>query len=144
MPTSSFNKFNELSEDIGSGSHDWTADTLKIALTDTAPTATNVNWNLTDHPAPVAANGYTAGGNTLTGVSYTEAAGTSTLTATGGLVFTASGGNLGPFRYAVLYNSSSTAPTNAAIGWYDYGSSITLADAETLTITINTNLLTVS
>jgi len=144
MPTSSFNKFNELSEDLGSGSHDWTADTLKIALTNTAPTATDVNWNLTDHPAPVAASGYPAGGNTLTGVTYTESGGTATLNATGGLVFTASGGSIGPFQYAVLYNSNSTAPANAAIGWYDYGSSITLADAETLTITINTNLLTVS
>jgi len=144
MPTSSFNKFNELTQDVGGGEHDWTADTLKVALTNTAPTATDANWNTTDHPAPAAANGYTAGGNTLTGVSYTEAGGTGTLTATGGLVFTATAGGIGPFRYVVLYNSSSVSPANAAIGWYDYGSSITLADGETLTITINTNLLTVS
>lgn len=145
MPTASFNKFNEFTQDLGSGEHTLNAtDTLKIALTNTLPTAADVNWNLTDHPAPAAANGYTAGGNSLTGVTYTESGGTSTLTATGGLVTTAAGGDIGPFRYAVLYNSSSVSPANAAIGWYDYGSSITLADTETLTITINTNLLTVA
>lgn len=144
MPTSAFNSFDNLADDLGNGEHDWGADVLKIALTNTAPAAADANWNLTSHPAPAAANGYTAGGNTLTGVSYTETGGVGTLTATGGLVFTAAGGDIGPFRYVVLYNSSSTAPVNAAIGYYDYGSSITLADAETLTLTINTNLLTVT
>lgn len=144
MPTSAFNSFDNLADELGNGEHDWGADTLKIALTNTAPVATQANWNLTDHPAPAAANGYPAGGNTLTGVSYTETGGVGTLTATGGLVFTATTGGIGPFRYVVLYNSSSVTPANAAIGWYDYGSSITLADAETLTLTINTNLLTIT
>lgn len=144
MPTSSFNKFNEFVQDLGDEDHDLAADTLKIALTNTLPTATDVNWNLTDHPAPVAANGYTAGGNALTGVTYVESGGTATLDATGGLVFTASGGQIGPFRYVVLYNSSSVTPANAAIGWYDYGSSITLEDTETFTITITTNILTIA
>ena len=144
MPTATFNKFNNLTDELGNAEHDWPNDTLRLALTNTLPTAADVNWNLTDHPAPAAANGYTAGGNTLTGVTYTEAAGVGTLDATGGLVFTAAGGDIGPFRYLVLYNGSSAVPTNAAISWYDYGSAITLADTETLTVAITTNLLTVT
>lgn len=144
MPTATYNKFNELTQNLGESEHDWTADTLKIALTNTAPAAADANWNTTDHPVPAAGNGYSAGGNSLTGVTYTESGGVGTLDATGGLVFTASGGDIGPFRYVVLYNSSSVTPTNAGIGWYDYGSSITLSDGETLTITITTTLLTVT
>jgi hypothetical protein len=47
-------------------------------------------------------------------------------------VFTATAGGIGPFRYAILYND--TAASDQIIGWYDYGSSITLNDTETLTV----------
>lgn len=90
---------------------------------------TQTTWNTTDHPAPAAANGYTAGGNTITISASSQSAGTYKAVASDS-VFTASGGNLGPFRYAILYNSSAS---DKPIGWWDYGSSITLADGETFT-----------
>jgi hypothetical protein len=130
-----FNKFNDFTEQLIRGVHDWDAHTFKVALTNTAPTATQTTWNTTDHPAPAAANGYTAGG-TATTVSIAEASGTTTVSGTQ-VVFTATAGGIGPFRYVILYNDTATSPADAAVGWWDYGSSITLADTETFTVKFN-------
>lgn len=126
----SFNKFNCFVEDVAEKAHNLSSDTLKVALTNTAPVASQTTWNTTDHPAPTAANGYTAGGNSVTISSSAQTSGTYKLVLADS-VFTASGGNLGPFRYVVLYNSTASAKP---IGWYDYGSSITLASGETFTV----------
>jgi hypothetical protein len=135
MATSSWNKFQDFSEQFVRGVHDFDAHTFKIALTNTAPVATQTTWNTTDHPAPTAANGYTAGG-TATTISLSETTGTTTVQGTQ-VVFTATAGGIGPFRYAVLYNDTATSPADAAIAWFDYGSSITLGDTETLTVKFN-------
>jgi hypothetical protein len=135
MATSAYNKFQDFSEQLIRGVHDWDAHTFKIALTNTAPVATQTTWNTTDHPAPAAANGYTPGG-TATTISISETTGTTTVSGTQ-VVFTAAGGNLGPFRYAVLYNDTATSPADAAIAWFDYGSAITLTAGETFTVKFN-------
>ena len=128
-----YNKFQDFVEQLCKAIHDLDGThTLKVALTNTAPTATQTTWNLTDHPAPAAANGYTAGGNTLS-PTLSETTGTAKLVLADS-TFTAAGGNLGPFRYVVIYNDTATTPADAAIAWYDYGSSITLADTETFTV----------
>lgn len=125
-----FNKYNVFVENLAEKVHNLQSDTLKIALTNTAPTATDTVWNTTVYPAPAAANGYTAGGNTLTVTSSSQTSGTYKLVVSDS-VFTAAGGAIGPFRYVVLYNSTATG---AVIGYYDYGSSITLNDTETFTV----------
>lgn len=130
-----FNKFQDFTEQLIRGVHDWDAHTFKVALTNTAPTATQTTWNTTDHPAPAAANGYTAGG-TATTISISETTGTTTVSGTQ-VVFTATAGGIGPFRYVILYNDTATSPADAAVGWWDYGSSITLADTETFTVKFN-------
>lgn len=130
-----YNKFQDFSEQLIRGVHDWDAHTFKVALTNTAPVATQTTWNTTDHPAPAAANGYTAGG-TATTISISETTGTTTVQGTQ-VVFTATAGGIGPFRYAILYNDSATSPADAAVAWWDYGSSITLADTETFTVKFN-------
>ena len=135
MPTSAWNKFQDFSEQLIRGVHDFDAHTFKVALTNTAPVATQTTWNVTDHPAPAAANGYTAGG-TATTVSISESAGTTTVQGTQ-VVFTATAGGIGPFRYAVVYNDTATSPADAAVAWLDYGSGLTLASGETLTIQFN-------
>jgi hypothetical protein len=129
MTTAAFNKFQDFSEQLIRGVHDFDAHVFKIALTNTAPVATNtILANITQVSA---GNGYTTGG-TATTISVSETSGTTTVSGTQ-VVFTASGGTIGPFRYAVLYNDSATSPADALIGWWDYATSITLADTETFT-----------
>lgn len=125
-----FNKFNSFVEDVAEKVHNLGADTLKIALTNTAPVATNtVLANITQITA---GNGYTTGGATVSITSSAQTSGTYKLVLAD-VVFTATG-SMGPFRYAVLYNDTPTSPVDPLIGWYDYGSSITLATNETFTV----------
>ena len=126
-----FNKFNSFVEQVAEGVHNLGSNTLRVMLTNSAPVATNtVKADLTDISA---GNGYTAGGNTLSITSSAQTSGTYKLVLAD-TVFTASGGSIGPFRYAVLWNDTPTSPVDPLIGWYDYGSAITLATTETFTV----------
>lgn len=127
-----FNKFNDFTEQKNRGVHNLGTHVFKVALTNTAPVAANTTWNVTDHPAPAAVNGYSAGGGTTT-VSIAEVAGVTTVQGTQ-VVFTATAGGIGPYRYAVLYNDSATSPLKAAIAWADKGASESLASGEALTV----------
>lgn len=136
-------KFNDFVEQLGKGVHQLHAagHTLKVALTNTAPNA-STNTVFADITEISAGNGYTAGGEDIAN-DYTESSGTGTLTATD-VVFTASGGSIGPFRYAVIYNDTPTSPADPLICYYDYGSSITLADTETFTVDFGASLATIA
>lgn len=126
----SFVKYNAYADEISKGGHNLQTATFKLALTNTAPTvASDTAWSTGTYPAPAAANGYTAGGNTLTTSSASTTSGTFKLVLADS-VFTATAGGIGPVRYGIIYNSSAS---NKVVGYYDYGSSITLADTETLT-----------
>ncbi len=127
------NKFNDFSEQLERGVHNFGSHVFKVALTNTAPVATNTI--LSDITQIANGNGYTTGG-TATTVAISETSGTTTVTGTA-VVFTSATGSMGPFRYAVLYNDSATSPLDALISWADYGSSITLdgAASETFTVT---------
>lgn len=132
MPTSSLTKFNDFVEQLGRAVHNFGSHTFRVALTNTAPSA-SLNTVLTDITQISATGGYTAGGYLLDGVTWSETGGVAKLVITDEVI-TASGGSVGPFRYLVIYNDSATSPLDALIGFYDYGSSITLASGETLTI----------
>ena len=129
-----FNKFQAWTEHVTEGVHDHSADTLKVLLTNTAPIATNsVKANLTEISA---GNGYTAGGTQATVSSSSQTSGTYKLVLAD-VVFTASGGTIGPFQYAVLYNDTPTSPADPLIGWWDYGSARTLQSGESFTVDFN-------
>jgi hypothetical protein len=134
-----FTKFNSFVEALGRKVHNLNSDTLKVALTNSAPSASNTQ--LSDITQISNGNGYTTGGTAAGSNAYSQSSGTAKLTAND-VVFTASG-SMGPFRYAVLYND--TATNDELIGAWDYGSSITLASGETFTVDFDgtTGILTV-
>lgn len=134
-----FHKFNAFVQDVGRKVHNLNSDTLKIMLTNTAPVATNAV--LADLTEITAQNGYTAGGTASAGTAYSQSSGTATLSG-GNVTFTGSGGSFGPFRYAVIYNS--TASGGPLIGWWDYGSSISVNDGDTFTVNLAANILTLA
>lgn len=138
----SFNKFNPFVEAVAEKVHNLGADTLKVMLSNTAPTASNaVKADITEISA---GNGYTAGGNTASITSSSQTSGTYKLVLGDPATWTASGGSIGPLRYAVLYND--TATNKELIGWWDYGSSITLNAGETFTVDFDptTGVLTIA
>ena len=128
----SFNKFHSFVQAVHEKKHNLATDTLKILLTNVAPVNTNtVKANLTEISA---GNGYSAGGPTTAQVSSAQTSGTYKLVLSDVTVL-ASGGSIGPFRYAVLYND--TATNDELIGWWDRGSSLTLADGESCILDVD-------
>jgi hypothetical protein len=129
-----FYKFYSYIEDLHEKVHNLGSDTLKFLLTNDAPNQTT--WaqlsNVTGQLST--GSGYTSGGATLTITSSAQSAGLYTLMASD-LSWTASGGSIGPFRYAVLYNDTST--NDRLIGWIDYSFSITVASGQTFTIDLD-------
>lgn len=128
-----FFKFNQFVEDLAHKVHNLSADTLKVYLTNAAPDAA-ADAVKADLAEISAGNGYTAGGNACTISSSAETGGTYKLVLSDPATWTASGGTIGPFRYAVLYNDTPAAPADPLIGAWDYGSAITLAAGETFTV----------
>lgn len=122
-----FNKFNSFVEALAEKVHNLGSDTLKVALTNTAPAATDTQLSAITQIAN--GNGYTTGGSTTTQSSSAQTSGTYKLVL-GDVVFTASG-TMATFQYAVLYND--TAANKELIGYWDYGSAVSLADGETFT-----------
>lgn len=132
MPSSTLTLFQDFKEQLAKGKHDLSSHSLKALLTNTGPNASS-NTVKADITEISAANGYPSGGMDLDSETLTETGGVAKLTIADE-VLTASGGSVGPFRYVVLYNDSQTSPADPLIGYYDYGSSITLADGESLTL----------
>lgn len=127
-----YQKFNDYTEQVNRGTHNWASHTFKAVFCNTAPVSTNSV--LADLTQIATAGGYTSGaggGVTLDTVTLTETTGTAKVTVADE-VFTASGASVGPLRYVAIYND--TAASDNLVGFYDYGSSITLADGESLTI----------
>lgn len=111
-------------------------DTVKIMLSNTAPSLTNsLKSQITEISA---GNGYTAGGADVQNAASVSS-GQITVTGTD-ITWTASGGSIGPFRYAIAYND--TATNDPLIGYWDYGSSITINDTESFVFDLATNLYT--
>jgi hypothetical protein len=142
-----YNKFNQFVEDLCKKKMDLSADSFFVLLTNTAPNAADIKVDTTTTPCTVAAtsnaaeiaagNGYTKKGGALTITTSSQSSGTFTWAANQ-VVFTASGGTIGAFRYVVLFDdTSATSATRCVVAWWDYGSAVTLNDGETFTVKFN-------
>ena len=122
----SFSKVNSFVEALAEKAHNLGSDQLVVALTNTAHTST---WTqLSDLTEITYTN---CSSRNITTSSSAQTSGTYKLVLTD-LVLTASGGSVGPFQYVYIYNDTSTG--DLLIGYYDYGSALTLASGETLTL----------
>jgi hypothetical protein len=130
-----FNKFECFVGDLGLKVHNLNTDTLKVYLTNAAPSA-SADSVKTDLAEISAGNGYTAGGEDAQN-TWSESGGVGTLAGTD-ITWTATGA-VGPFQYAVLYNSSAS---DNLIGWWDYASPVTLANGETFKVDFGASILT--
>jgi len=122
-----YNKFQAWAETMVEGAN-LGSDQFVIALSNTAPVATNSVL------ADITQISYTnLSSRNVSTTSSSQTGGTYTLVLAD-LVMTASGA-VGPFRYVVLYDD--TVAGDPLVGWWDYGSSITMANAETFTVDIH-------
>lgn len=131
MPTSSYLKVQDYAEQVNKAVHNWSAHTFKLALSASAIVATVAQ--LSGVTQIGSGGGYPSGGYTLDTVSLTETTGTAKVTIADEVI-TATGGAMDTFRYLYLYNDTATSPADAGVAIFDYGSNLTLADTETLTV----------
>ncbi|MCG8429571.1 MAG: hypothetical protein MJA29_00130 [Candidatus Omnitrophica bacterium] len=137
-----YNKFETFVKDLGEGTHQLHAagHTCNIYLSNATPSASadNVKADLAEIST---GNGYTGPVDIVN--TYTEASGTGTFGGTD-VTITASGGTVGPFRYAVLYNDDPTSPADPLIAWWDYGTAVTLNDGESFTVDFGASIFTLA
>jgi hypothetical protein len=135
-----FVKFQDFAQQLGQGVHQLHAagHTLRVYLTNNTP-------NVATHAAKADLAGITETGGYVpedTQNDWSESGGIGTLTGTD-IIWTGSAGGFGPFRYAVLYNDTPVAPiTDPLIGYWDYGSSISVGTGETFTVDFGASILT--
>lgn len=131
-----FVKFYDFVEQLGLAKHNLSTDTLNVALSNTGPAQTNTVL------ADITQISYTNldASQKDTQNTWAESTGTATLTGTA-CTWTASG-TVATFRYVVLYNDTQTSPADALIGYWDYGSGVTLNTGETFTVKFNNSATT--
>lgn len=134
----SFVKFQDFVEALGLGEHNLNTGTFKVYLSNTAPNVAT-NADKADLAEITNENGYTAPVDIQN--TYSETGGTGTMVATD-VTITASGGTVGPFRYAVIYNDDHA--TDGLMGYYDYGSAVTLQNGESFTVDFGASLATLA
>ena len=135
-----YQKFEQFVEDLAHKVHDLSADASTVALTAAANAPVGTDSVLADLTEISYANLSTR----VLGAPTTSAQTSGTFTQLWpDLVLTASGA-VATFRYVVIYNDTPTSPANPLIAFYDYGSDLTLASGETLTIDFTTSSFTIA
>ena len=130
--------FNKVNDFVLNAVHnmDLESDQVVVALSNTAPgsEATNPTTDGNGVLANVTQISYTnCSSRNVTTSSSTQTSGTYKLVLAD-ITLSASGGDVGPFRYVYLYNDTVATPVDPLIGYYDYGLSLTLNDGDSFTL----------
>jgi len=146
MGNSLYNKFNAFAAlAFNGGDINLSTDTVKVMLTATQPVATNAGYSDVNSTELASGGGYTTGGATLTLVSSGQVGGLyKYIATTPAPTWTGNAGGMGPFRYAIVYDSTATG--QPLMGWFDFGQYVTLTNAQPFTLTLDqvNGLLTLS
>ena len=121
-----FTKIHSFVEKLAEKAFNLGSDTLTVALTNTAHTAT---WSQLSELTQVSYTNLSA--RALTISSSAQTTGTYKLVLAD-LVLTSTGGTTGPFQYIYIYDD--TATNDELICYFDYGSALTLQNGDTFTI----------
>lgn len=133
-----FNKFYPFSNNLAQGAVDLDTDTLKVMLTNTLPVATDGVYGDLSATELAPGNGYVTGGAPVTRLSAGEIGGFYTLVVANTQFVAA--GPMGPFRYPVLYSLNTSIVNKPLIGWWDYGSPLTLLEGAQFIVAFDPNL----
>ena len=135
-------KFNSFVEALAEKTHNLGADLLKVALSNTAPSATMATLAEITQISSGAGNGYLTGGSSAAITSSAQTGGVYKLVL-GDVQWTATAA-FGPLQYAVLYND--TAAADELIAYWDRGAPVTLASGDTITADFDstTGVLTIT
>lgn len=137
-----FNKYDQFAVDLAINVHVLTTggSQLQCVLSNTAPVpATDaILTNVTQ----ISYTNLTTAPYDTTNVGSETPAGTWDVAGTD-IVLTATGA-VATFRYVILFNDTPTSPVDPLIGWWDYGSGVTLANGETFTIDFGASIFTIN
>lgn len=131
----SYNKFQQFVQDLCEKVHQLSTDQVEVYLSNAVPSA-SLDAVKADLAEITTGADYTGPQDTQN--TGAESVGTYTLTGTK-VVITAATGTIGPFQYVVLQNTTPTSPLDPLIGWWDYGSALTLQIGETFSIKFNSS-----
>ena len=130
-----FNKYSCFVEDLAEKVHNLGSDSLYIALASGLNANSGVTTLLSGVGEIVQGNGYIRSGLPVTVSSSAQTGGFYKLVLNSPAPWTGTPNAMAAFRFAVLYND--TAANDPLIGYWDYGSSVTLNSGETFTVTLD-------
>ncbi len=130
--------FNKVNDFVKNAVHnmDLESDQFVVALSNTAPASETSNPASDGNGviANVTQIAYTnLSSRNITTTSSTQTSGTYKLVLSD-ITLTSTGGSTGPFRYIYIYDDTVITPADPIVGYYDYGSSLTLNDGDSFTV----------
>jgi hypothetical protein len=139
MAAGAFTFYHQFAELVADGTQDLDTHGFKLALFTSSHTPATSDTTFSALTGQVSGNGYTAGGQALTSITWAQTSGVAKFDAAD-VVWTASGGSI-TARYAVLYNTT-VAGAGDLVGYFVLDSTpadVTATDGNTLTVQWHTD-----